>query len=260
MNLRIYAKIAINGKQFFGIVDKQKKLFYVISSSYFESNWKLTDTVIKLEKNKTIKFLPPCCPTKIVCVGLNFTDHAKELNMPLPKYPIIFLKPPSAIIGHKDKIIYPKTTKQLHYEAELAVIIKRKAKNIKPSQVKDYILGFSCFNDVTARDIQKKDGQWTRAKSFDTFAPVGPWIVSKELDITNLKIQSILNGKIMQNSSTKNLIFKMEYVVSFISKIMTLYPQDIITLGTPAGVGEMKRGDCITIRIENIGELTNYVE
>lgn len=258
MNLKFYASVAIDGKQFFGIVDPQKNCFYKITTSYFENNWKLTDIIIKLNQN--IKFLPPCSPTKIICIGLNYKNHAKELNMKIPKYPIIFLKPPSAVIGHKDKIIYPKGVKQLEYEGELAVVIKKKAKNIHPHQVRNYILGFTCFNDVTARDLQRKDGQWTRAKSFDTFAPLGPWIVSNELDIGNLNIQTILNGKIVQNSTTKNLIFKMEFVVSFISKIMTLYPQDVITLGTPPGVGKLKKGDCVTVRIENIGELTNYVE
>lgn len=257
MNLKFFAKIGINGNVFFGVVDIKKNVFYKITNSYFEENWEIIKAPIKINENT--KFLPPCSPTKIICVGLNYKDHAKELNLPIPKHPIIFLKPPSAVIGHKDKIIYPKGVKRLDYEAELAVVIKKKAKNISPSQVKNYILGYTCFNDVTARDLQKKDVQWTRAKSFDTFAPIGPWIVSKELDVTNLNIKTILNGKTVQNSNTKNLIFKMEYVVSFVSKIMTLYPQDVITLGTPPGVGEMKRGSCVTVKIENIGELTNYV-
>lgn len=257
MNSKFFAKIEINGKPSFGIVDIKKNVFYKITNSYFENGWKVIKNPIKITE-KT-KFLPPCAPTKIVCVGLNYKDHAKELNLNIPEYPIIFLKPPSAIIGHKDKIVYPKSVKRLDYEAELAVVIKKKAKNISPNQVKNYILGYTCFNDVTARDIQKKDIQWTRAKSFDTFAPIGPWIVPKTLDISNLNIKTILDGKIVQNSNTKNLIFKMEYVVSFVSKIMTLYPQDVITLGTPPGVGEMKKGSCVTVKIEKIGELTNYV-
>lgn len=257
MELFFFARININGKPSFGIVDTKKNLFYRTTNSYFEDNWKIIEPPIKITKNT--KFLPPCNPTKIICVGLNYKDHAQELNFPIPKYPIIFLKPPSAIIGHKDKIIYPKGVKRLDYEAELAVVMKKRAKNISPNQVKNYILGYTCFNDVTARDLQKQDGQWTRAKSFDTFAPIGPWIVSKDLDISNLNISTILNGRVVQNSNTKNFIFKMEYVVSFVSKIMTLYPQDVISLGTPPGVGKMKRGDCVIVKIERIGELVNYV-
>jgi 2-keto-4-pentenoate hydratase/2-oxohepta-3-ene-1,7-dioic acid hydratase in catechol pathway len=178
--------------------------------------------------------------------------------MPIPEEPIIFLKPPSAVIGDKDNIVYPLCVEQLDYEGELAVVIKKTAKDVPVENVKDYILGYTCFNDVTARDLQRKDGQWTRAKSFDTFAPIGPWIVPN-VDTKNLNIQTLLNDKIVQNSNTKNMIFDVEIVISFVSKIMTLYPGDVISLGTPPNVGPMKRGDKVVVKIQNIGELTNFV-
>jgi len=210
-------------------------------------------------KFEEVKILPPCQPSKIIALGLNYKDHAKELNLPLPDEPILFIKPSTSIIGHEDFIHYPSQTQQLDYEAELAVIIKDRAKDLVPDQVFDKILGYTCFNDVTARDLQKKDGQWTRAKSFDTFSPIGPCVVNG-IDPNNLKIESYLNGELKQSSNTSNLIFKVEELVSFISKIMTLLPGDVITTGTPAGIGQMKPGDIIEIRIEGIGVLRNYVD
>lgn len=197
-------------------------------------------------------------PTKIVCVGLNYYCHAKEMGMNTPHHPIIFLKPTTALIGPKETIIYPKMSKRVDYEAELAVIIKDKIKNIKENEVMQHIEGFTCLNDVTARDLQKIDSQWTRAKSFDTFCPIGPKIV-KNIDPNNVKIQSFLNGKIKQDSNTSNFIFKVEELISFISKIMTLNPGDIIATGTPKGIGPMHKGDKIEIKIEGIGSLINYL-
>ena len=197
-------------------------------------------------------------PSKIVCVGLNYIDHAKELNMRIPDEPIIFLKPSSSVIFNNEKIKYPKMSKQVDYEAELAVVIGKKCKNISEKNSKKYILGYTCLNDVTARDLQKKDEQWTRAKSFDTFCPLGPHIVSG-INPDNLKIELFLNGKLKQSSNTKNLIFKIGKLVSFISKIMTLEKYDVIATGTPVGVGPVKIGDKIEVKIEKIGTLTNCV-
>lgn len=200
-------------------------------------------------------------PTKIVCVGLNYHCHAKELGMNTPRHPIIFLKPLTSLIGPEETIIYPKMSKRVDYEAELAVIIKDKIKNIKEKEVKAHIEGFTCLNDITARDLQKLDGQWTRAKSFDTFCPIGPKIIpwTKDFNPNNVKIQSFLNGEIKQDSNTSNFIFKVEELVSFISKVMTLNGGDIIATGTPAGIGPMKKGDKIEIKIEGIGSLINYI-
>lgn len=197
-------------------------------------------------------------PTKVVLVGLNYRDHAKELKMRLPEEPILFLKPLTSLIGHEQYIIYPEQAKRVDYEAELAVVIKDKCENIEPDEVMDYIEGFTCLNDVTARDLQQKDVQWTRAKSFDTFCPVGPRIVTN-IEPNNVKIQSYLNGELRQDSNTSNFIFNVEELVSFTSKVMTLKPGDIIATGTPSGIGAMKRGDTIKIKIEGIGTLRNCV-
>ncbi len=178
--------------------------------------------------------------------------------MKIPKEPIIFLKPPTTLIESGDKIIYPKGVKRLDYEAELAVVIKKTARNISKQEARRYIRGYTCLNDVTARDLQQKDGQWTRAKSFDTFCPVGPGIKSK-LDVSDLRIQTYLNGEVKQNSTTRHFIFSVEYLVSFISKIMTLFPGDIISTGTPAGVSPMQPGDTVEVKIEGIGTLKNEV-
>ena len=195
---------------------------------------------------------------KIILVGLNYRDHARELKMPIPKNPIIFLKPPTTLIGNLDKIIYPKQSKRIDYEAELALVIKKTCRNIKPQEAKKYILGYTCLNDVTARDLQKIDGQWTRAKSFDSFCPIGPWIET-DLDPSKLQIRCWLNNKLKQDSSTAQLIFPVEKLVSFISSIMTLYSGDVISTGTPPGVGPMQPGDRVEVEIEGIGKLTNQV-
>jgi 2-keto-4-pentenoate hydratase/2-oxohepta-3-ene-1,7-dioic acid hydratase in catechol pathway len=178
--------------------------------------------------------------------------------MDIPSEPIIFLKPNSSVIGPNTPIVYPKGVKRMDYEAELAIVIKRKCKNISESQVSKYILGYTCLNDVTARDLQKKDGQWSRAKSFDTFCPIGPWVETSPKSL-RLEIKSYLNGKLKQSSSTAYFIFPPQRLVSFISKIMTLMPGDVISTGTPAGVGPMKRGDKVEVEIEGIGKLKNSV-
>ncbi|KAF0133565.1 MAG: 5-oxopent-3-ene-1 2 5-tricarboxylate decarboxylase [Candidatus Saganbacteria bacterium] len=198
-------------------------------------------------------------PSKIICVGLNYKDHAAELKMDLPKNPIIFLKPPTTIIYDGDSIVYPiGQANELHYEAELAIVIKDKIKNVSELDAQKYILGYCCANDVTARDIQKADGQWTRAKSFDTFCPIGPKIVSG-IDPNNLAIKLYLNDELKQSSNTSQMIFKPAYLVSFISNIMTLLPEDVIITGTPPGVGSIKKGDKIVVEIEGIGRLQNRV-
>lgn len=197
-------------------------------------------------------------PSKIIAVGLNYSDHARELKMEIPKNPIIFLKPPSAVIYDHQNIVYPPQTSELHYEAELAIIIKDRVKNIRPEEAFDHVLGFTCANDVTARDIQRADGQWTRAKSFDTFCPLGPEIV-QGIDLDDLKIKLYLNGEIKQSSSISNMIFKVEYLIAFISQVMTLEPEDVILTGTPPGVGPLRVGDEVVVEIEGIGKLTNKV-
>lgn len=198
-------------------------------------------------------------PTKIVMVGLNYREHAKELGMEIPKEPIIFLKPTSALVYNQGQIIYPDSATRVDYEAELAVVISKSAKDLEVSEVKDYVLGYTCLNDVTERDIQKKDGQWTRAKSYDTFCPVGPWIETNIKNPDDLEIRLLLNGKSMQHANTSDFIFSTYELISFISKVMTLNPGDIISTGTPHGIGELKSGDNVVVEIEGIGRLENTV-
>jgi 2-keto-4-pentenoate hydratase/2-oxohepta-3-ene-1,7-dioic acid hydratase in catechol pathway len=200
----------------------------------------------------------PACPSKIILVGLNYRDHARELKMDVPREPVIFLKPPGSLIAHRENIIYPRGVKRLDYEAELALVIKKEGRFIKEKDACDHILGYSCLNDVTARDLQKIDGQWTRAKSFDTFCPFGPWLETN-IPSQELLITAYLNGKVKQASSTSNLIFAVPFLISYISRIMTLLPGDIISTGTPPGVGKMKNRDIIEIEIEGIGRLRNQV-
>ena len=204
-----------------------------------------------------IKFLPPVEPSKIICVGANYLDHINEMKHEIPQEPIIFLKPPSALIGHGDYIVLPKSSKRVDYEGELAVVIGKRGRNISADRWEDYVFGFTCFNDVTARDLQSRDGQWTRSKSFDTFAPVGPWITFPgSLD---LKITTRVNGVIKQSSRTSKMVFHVPELIEFISGIMTLERGDIIATGTPSGVGPLSKGDVVEIEIEGIGVLRNHV-
>ena len=212
----------------------------------------------RTKKIEEVKLLSPCLPSKIVALGLNYRDHAAEVKMEPPKEPLLFLKPSTSVIGPGEAIVYPKMSKRVDYEAELAVVVRKKAKAVPEERAAEYILGYSCLNDVTARDLQPKDGQWTMSKSFDTFAPIGPWIVT-DVDPHRLEISSYLNGVKKQHSNTKNLIFGPNQLVRFISRVMTLLPGDVIATGTPSGIGPMAVGDKIEIVIEGIGTLSNTV-
>ena len=205
-----------------------------------------------------VRLLAPCVPTKVVAVGLNYRDHARELGMAVPENPVLFLKPPTAVIGPGDNIIYPAMSRQVDYEGELGIVIRDRVRHISPAESRQHILGYTCANDVTARDLQKQDGQWTRAKGFDTFCPVGPWIET-DLDPGDLLIETYLNGESRQSSRTSQFVFGVDRLVSFISQVMTLDPGDLIITGTPAGIGPMKAGDEVEVRIEGIGSLKNRV-
>ncbi len=205
-----------------------------------------------------IRFLTPTQPSKIVAVGLNYRDHAAELKQHVPEEPIMFLKPPTALLPHLGKIVYPTSCQRLDYEAELGLVIKRTARSVPVAKALGYVLGYVCFNDVTARDLQRKDGQWTRAKSFDTFAPFGPWIET-DVDLSDAPIRAYLNGVIRQDSNINNFIFDVPYLVHFISTVMTLNPGDVIATGTPSGVGPMQPGDTVEIEVEGIGRLRNTI-
>lgn len=205
-----------------------------------------------------VRLLAPCVPSKIVCMGVNFRSHAGEVNTKIPEAPLIFLKPPTAVIGPEDKIIYPAMSKRVDYEGELGVVIKKKASRVTKESALDFVLGYTCFNDVTARDLQSLDGQWTRAKGFDTFAAFGPWIET-EIDPSATSVETYLNGELKQKGNTSDLIYSVPDVVSFISHVMTLLPGDVIATGTPSGIGPMKPGDTVEVKIAPIGTLRNYV-
>jgi len=212
----------------------------------------------KSYKLETVKILTPVNPSKIICVGLNYKDHAQELNMQLPEEPIIFLKAPSSIISTQKQIICPPQSNEINFEVELATVIAQKAKNISSRLASDYIGGYTIVNDVTARDLQRKDDQWTRAKNFDTFCPLGP-MIETEMNPQDQHIFLSLNKEIRQDSNTRNMIFGIEELLEFISHIMTLYPGDIIATGTPPGVGSMQPGDLVQAGVEDIGLLENQV-
>ncbi|WP_258359177.1 fumarylacetoacetate hydrolase family protein [Moorella sulfitireducens] len=205
-----------------------------------------------------VRLLAPCRPSKAVCVGLNYSNHIKEMAEKVPEDPVIFIKPSTCVIGPNENIIYWPMVKRLDYEAELAVVIGREARNVEEEEAEEYIFGYTVGNDVTARDLQLKDGQWTRAKSFDTFLPLGPFIV-RGIDVSDLRVQSYLNGELKQDGRTSQLIFSVPFLVSFISRVMTLLPGDVILTGTPEGVGPMQVGDIIEIRVEKLGSLVNRI-
>ena len=228
----------------------------IISKNFLEGIGEQTGEEYPMED---VKILSPVKPSKIVGVGLNYTEHIEEMKMNRPEFPLLFIKPSTTVIAHNETIVYPEhMSKRVDYEGELAVVIGKKSKDLSEQEAKNVIFGYTIINDVTARDLQLKDGQWVRAKSFDTFSPMGPFVVTG-LDPLNLKIQTKLNGDIRQNSSTSNMIFNAYELVSFVSKIMTLLPGDVIATGTPKGVGEMRIGDEAEITIEKIGVLKNKV-
>lgn len=205
-----------------------------------------------------IRLLTPCLPSKIVAVGLNYRSHAKELDNPLPEVPLLFLKPSTAVIGPEDAIVYPSVSSRVDYEGEFGVVIGKKARRIASEDALDHVLGYTCFNDVTARDLQNRDGQWTRAKGFDTFAAFGPCIET-ELDPTDVPVETYLNGELKQQSNTSDLIYSVAEIINFTSEVMTLLPGDVIATGTPGGIGPMVVGDTVEIRIAPIGTLRNRV-
>jgi 2-keto-4-pentenoate hydratase/2-oxohepta-3-ene-1,7-dioic acid hydratase in catechol pathway len=216
---------------------------------------KLDGSTYKLAE---VRLLAPCAPSKIVALGLNYPRHAEETKMPLPSLPLIFLKPSTAVIGPDDEIVLPRDSSRVDYEGELGIVIGRKAKDVPRDRVKDYILGYTCVNDVSERHVQKADGQWTRAKGYDTFAPIGPWIET-EVSPNDLKLETYLNGELGQSARTSELIFGVAELVRFISGVMTLLPGDVIATGTPSGIGRMSSGDVVEVKIEGIGTLRNFV-
>jgi len=202
--------------------------------------------------------LAPVLPSKIVAVGLNYRDHAAEMGLPIPDEPRLFLKPPTALVGPDDPIVYPPQSSHVEHEAELAVVMKRRCRSVPAARVREYVLGYTCLNDVTARDVQARDRLPTRAKAFDTFCPIGPAIAT-DIDPNAVVVEAYVNGVLRQSSSTKELIFPVEELVARVAEVMTLLPGDVIATGTPPGVGPLLPGDRVEVRIEGIGSLRNTV-
>lgn len=249
-----FARFLKNGLIKYGIVEEEDII--EIEGNIFGS-FKKTSIISKL---KNVQLLAPCEPSKVVAIGLNYKAHAAEFNKPLPEEPMMFIKPSTAVIAAGDEIVYPShMSKRVDYEGELAIVVGKKAHMLKKENVKDYILGYTCINDVTARDLQGKDIQFTRAKGFDTFAPLGPWIET-DLNPLNVRIETYLNNEKKQDTSTYDMIFNVYHLFSFVSCVMTLLPGDVIATGTPSGIGKMKQGDTVEVRIEGIGSLVNTVK
>ncbi|MFD2168704.1 fumarylacetoacetate hydrolase family protein [Tumebacillus lipolyticus] len=247
-----YLRFEAEGREKYGLLegDKVREL-----AGHYVRTAVLTGVEYLLSE---VKVLAPTVPSKVVCIGLNYKAHAVERGKQLPEEPMMFLKPPSAIIGSGDEIVLPDIAKNVEYEGELAVVIGKRASNISVAEAKQHIFGVTVLNDVSERYYQVKDGQWGRAKGFDTFCPLGPFVVAG-LDYQNLKIETKINGAVKQSSSTSDMIFTVDELVSFVSKVMTLEPGDILTTGTPEGVGQLQKGDLCEITIEGIGTLQNRV-
>jgi 2-keto-4-pentenoate hydratase/2-oxohepta-3-ene-1,7-dioic acid hydratase in catechol pathway len=250
--MMLYARFVHDGAEKFGII--ANGTVREIDRSFFKK-YSFTGREYKM---KDIKLLPPCKPSKVIAVGMNYVDHIKELgNRDIPKNPVLFIKLPHTIVGHEDAVLIPKDSTRVDYEAELAVVIRKKCFNIEPEKSDEYIFGATCLNDVTERDVQKLDGQWTRAKNYKTFCPIGPWIADG-LDYNKLDVKFELNGEMKQHSNTSNLLWNVQELVSFISKVIPLYQGDIVTTGTPFGVGPVKPGDIMDVTVEGIGTLRNH--
>ena len=225
-------------------------------SGDFAGGWKPGSRVWPLAE---VKLLPPSVPSKIVCVGRNYKDHASELGNEVPPEPLIFLKPPSAIIAPDEPIVMPPISKRVDYEGEIAVIIGRSCYRLHDGDdVARYIAGYTCLNDVTARDLQKSDGQWTRGKGFDTFCPFGP-VMETEFDVTSATVETFVNGVRKQIGRGTELMFSVDVIIRWISQVMTLLPGDVIATGTPAGVGPVKAGDVVEVTVSGVGTLRNPV-
>jgi 2-keto-4-pentenoate hydratase/2-oxohepta-3-ene-1,7-dioic acid hydratase in catechol pathway len=250
-------RILYKNKPSFGLLKDNKVFIYPDSTdleNISESN-EFSDSVPESE----VKFLPPINPSKIVCVGRNYAEHAAELGHEVPKEPLLFLKAPSSIITNGEDIVIPNQSNQVEHEGELAIVIGEKCKNLAEiDNTTDYIFGFMCLNDVTARDLQRKDIQFTRAKSFDTFCPVGNFIET-DLDFSDIRLTTKVNGVIKQDGRTSQMIFPIPFLLKYISNQMTLNVGDIIATGTPSGVSKLNSGDLVEVEIQNLGILSNRV-
>lgn len=251
--MRITRLISEDKKPVYGWIDEDR-IGFIQGNPFgeyrrFEAKQKLTE----------VKLLPPCEPSKIIAIGRNYLDHIREMQAEMPEYPLIFLKPPSALITTGESILIPPQSERVEHEAELAVVIGKKSRWLKQEEVNDVIFGYTIANDVTARDLKARDGQWTRSKGFDTFCPMGPWIET-DFNPADAIISCHVNTTMRQMASTRDMIFTIDRLVMYISSVMTLMPGDVILTGTPAGVGPLEAGDTVTVSIEGIGNLVNTVQ
>ncbi len=248
-------KLGVGIDPLFGVLNDQDAILVLRGDPIYSG-------IVPAEKSlklSDVKLLAPVIPrSKVVCIGKNYADHAAEMESEVPSEPIIFIKPNTSVIGPNEVIIWPRMSDRVDYEAELAIVIGRICKEVPASKAKDVIYGYTLANDVTARDLQKRDGQWSRAKGFDTFCPLGPWIET-EFVPGDQKITSTLNGEVKQSSMLSEMIFKVPQIVEFVTNVMTLLPGDVILTGTPAGIGPMPAGASISVSIEGLGTLTNKV-
>lgn len=254
-NVTRFVRLTTDNGPRWGVVESER--VYVLDSSPF-SAWKRGHEVGPLDG---LTLLAPVMPTKIVCVGRNYPAHAAEHTAEVPAEPLLFFKPPSSVIGPDAPIVLTPQSQQVEHEAELAVVIGRRCRNVTPQEAWSYVLGVTCGNDVTARDLQRRDGQWTRAKGFDTFCPLGPWLVTglREEDVADLEVICRVNSKVRQRGRTSEMVFSPARLIAYTASIMTLEPGDVIMTGTPAGVGPLVAGDVVEVEVEGIGMLRNPV-
>ena len=239
----------------FGILEEDNQISIISGDPIYHG---IQKTAAKVELTK-VRLLAPVIPrSKIVAVGKNYADHAAEMGGQVPDEPIIFIKPNTTVIGPGDTIVWPEMAPTIDYEAELAIVIGRICKEVPVERANDVIFGYTLANDVTSRELQKRDGQWTRAKGFDTFCPLGPWIDTDFVPGTQ-RITTTLNGELKQNASLEDMIFKVPFLINFVSTVMTLFPGDVIITGTPAGIGPMPEKSTIAVAIDGLGQLTNKV-
>lgn len=255
MTVRIVRYAANNGPQW-GVLAEDGLIRALRGDPY--GRWEPGPEVGKLAATP---LLAPVAPSKILCVGRNYPAHAAEHNAEVPPEPLLFFKPPSAVIGPEAPILLPPQSQQVEYEAEMAVVIGRRCRNVQPEEAWAYVWGVTCANDVTARDLQRRDGQWTRAKGFDTFCPVGPWVVTglSAADVADLEVVCRVNGEVRQRGRTSEMVFSPAHLIAYASAAMTLEPGDLFLTGTPAGVGPLHPGDVVEVEIEGIGVLRNPV-
>ncbi len=247
--------VGIGSDPHFGVLNEQDQILVLKGDPLF-AGFIPTQTKVALHD---VKLLAPIIPrSKVVCIGKNYADHAAEMNSAVPDEPIIFLKPNTSVIGPNDTIQWPRMSDRVDFEGELAIVISRICKDVPAERFADVIFGYTIANDVTARDLQSKDGQWTRAKGFDTFCPLGPWVETDYLPGTQI-ISTTVNGEVKQSEPLSSMIFKIPEIIAFVTQVMTLLPGDVILSGTPAGIGAMAAGSTVEVRIEGIGVLTNKV-